>query len=67
VSVRSLPRSCSCCGREFTVADVAKQAGVSPATVRKYLSGELLYGDSPTDRYSRLVDKVVDAVAALNR
>lgn len=65
VGSRSLQPPCRTCHRAYTAQDVAKKVGVSVRTVNRYLSGELLRGDSPTDRYSRLVDKIADAIAAV--
>lgn len=67
MTTRSLPDPCPTCRRPYTPQDIARRAGVSVQTVRRYLRGELLRGDSPTDRYSRLVDKVADAIASFGR
>jgi len=66
--LRTLPtHPCPTCHRPYTVQDVARRAGVSVQTVRRYLRGDLLRGDSPMDRYSRQVDKVETAIADFDR
>lgn len=62
----SLPRPCDCCGRPWTVADVARVAHTSPAKVQEWLDGTLLRGDSYDDPYSLRVDRISAAVEDLD-
>ncbi len=80
MSVRGLPM-CACCGRDFTVADVVAKTiaidrpfaerdlrpvrGVSAASVRAYLAGDLLVSEVAGDRRNRLLDRIIEAIEEL--